>query len=340
MAPLSFRHPTLSSITLFPLYHSKPIIFYMDGGGHQFCGDHMNVEKKREGPEAFNLRIGSFTDNQIDIRVTEFRTRRRRRNCRGAFYLRSISFVANSERRSFTIKNDFPKRIDYKVADFFAMAKLAFQDKMDDGDRVRNLLGDLSTNDNMMKAVDSRLSTAVNNKYIDALHHMIETDRHVTYHEIRTSLGTSMSLLQSILNKRFGQWIPGCGVWLITGQDPPETNWDLAPGPDDAKLPHMTIFTQFGDLSLSQKITVFKRFISWPEFEQCPFRVTMENNLPRFITAIEKDEKDNIGPNLPYGLLGFSPGPRGFKGPPAKSSQSKIDDMGKNRWALSSPGLS
>ncbi|GBP03209.1 hypothetical protein EVAR_2644_1 [Eumeta japonica] len=36
-------------------------------------------------------------------------------------------------------------------------------------------------------------------------------------------------------------------------------------------------------------------------------------------------------PDLLYGFLGFSPGPRGFKGPPAKSTQSKIDDMQKNR---------
>ncbi|GBP51108.1 hypothetical protein EVAR_31832_1 [Eumeta japonica] len=28
------------------------------------------------------------------------------------------------------------------------------------------------------------------------------------------------------------------------------------------------------------------------------------------------------GPDLLYGFLGFSPGPRGFKGPPAKSDQS------------------
>ncbi|GBP28374.1 hypothetical protein EVAR_102944_1 [Eumeta japonica] len=39
------------------------------------------------------------------------------------------------------------------------------------------------------------------------------------------------------------------------------------------------------------------------------------------------------GPDLPYGFLGFSPGPRGCQGPPAKSNQSKIDDMRKNRWA-------
>lgn len=55
------------------------------------------------------------------------------------------------------------------------------------------------------------------------------------------------------------QWIPGCGVWLITGQDPPDTNKVLAPGKDDAELPHMTIFTEFGDLNLRQKITVFKK---------------------------------------------------------------------------------
>ncbi|GBP87888.1 hypothetical protein EVAR_63827_1 [Eumeta japonica] len=38
------------------------------------------------------------------------------------------------------------------------------------------------------------------------------------------------------------------------------------------------------------------------------------------------------GPDLPNSFLGFSPGPRGFKGPPAKS-KSKIDDMRKNRGA-------
>ncbi|GBP17851.1 hypothetical protein EVAR_7844_1 [Eumeta japonica] len=35
---------------------------------------------------------------------------------------------------------------------------------------------------------DGRQSTSVNNKYIDAMHRMIETDRHVTYHDIWASL--------------------------------------------------------------------------------------------------------------------------------------------------------
>ncbi|GBP56063.1 hypothetical protein EVAR_43825_1 [Eumeta japonica] len=48
-----------------------------------------------------------------------------------------------------------------------------------------------------------------------------------------------------------------------------------------------------------------------------------------FIT--DERSRTNIGPDLPYGFLGFSPGPRGFKAPPAKSSQSKIDDTRKNR---------
>lgn len=94
------------------------------------------------------------------------------------------------------------------------------------------------------------------------------------------------------------QWIPGCGVWLITGQDPPDTNKQLSPGVDDAGLPNMTIFTEFRDLTLKQKLTVFKKFISWPEFEQCQFRVTMENNLPRYVTDLEKDDKDTIGTHI------------------------------------------
>ncbi|GBP55334.1 hypothetical protein EVAR_43089_1 [Eumeta japonica] len=48
--------------------------------------------------------------------------------------------------------------------------------------------------------------------------------------------------------------------------------------------------------------------------------------------------KHNIdGPDLPYGFLGFSPGPRGFKGPPAKSSQAKKDDMRKNSGSALAP---
>lgn len=40
-----------------------------------------------------------------------------------------------------------PDRITYKIADFFGMWKLAFMDKMDGGNRITELLGDLVSND-------------------------------------------------------------------------------------------------------------------------------------------------------------------------------------------------
>ncbi|GBP35257.1 hypothetical protein EVAR_19477_1 [Eumeta japonica] len=49
---------------------------------------------------------------------------------------------------------------------------------------------------------DDRSSTSVNNKNTDAVRRMIETDRHVIYHEIRASLG--MSQIQQILPKYLG----------------------------------------------------------------------------------------------------------------------------------------
>lgn len=87
----------------------------------------------------------------------------------------------------------------------------------------------------------------------------------------KNTVGTHLRVIPSL-----EQWIPGCGVWLITGQDPPNTNKTLSPTEHDAKLPHMTIFTEFGDLTTEQKLTIFKRFISWPEFELSSFETMME----------------------------------------------------------------
>ncbi|GBP26714.1 hypothetical protein EVAR_23485_1 [Eumeta japonica] len=47
---------------------------------------------------------------------------------------------------------------------------------------------------------DDRPSTAVNNKNIDAVRRMIETDRHVTIHNIRAFLGIGISQIQSYTN--------------------------------------------------------------------------------------------------------------------------------------------
>ncbi|GBP49077.1 hypothetical protein EVAR_81638_1 [Eumeta japonica] len=61
---------------------------------------------------------------------------------------------------------------------------------------------------------DDRPSTAVNNKNFDIVACVIETDRHVTYHEIRASLGMDTSQIHAILHKHLGtkklhsRWIP------------------------------------------------------------------------------------------------------------------------------------
>ncbi|GBP68532.1 hypothetical protein EVAR_55665_1 [Eumeta japonica] len=47
-------------------------------------------------------------------------------------------------------------------------------------------------------------STAVNNKHIEAVRGMIETNRHLTYHEIRAFLCIGKSQIQSILRKQSG----------------------------------------------------------------------------------------------------------------------------------------
>ncbi|XP_063367717.1 dimethyladenosine transferase 2, mitochondrial [Cydia amplana] len=281
------------------------------------------------------------------------------------------------------LQSNYPGRVNYKIADFFGMWKLAFQDKMDQGNRIQELLGDLATDDpdRVVTIVGSMPGLSFVKHLINTIvfhnttshlgrpdlfitmpgHHYefltdneIQNRKHMavptlfqllfdfkilanvpkvhflpwtypTTNKRVTLMDEHRLYLVNISQKRelpvppeylpllwyffkphmfskstrvipmLEQWIPGCGVWLITGQDPPDTDRRLAPGAGDAPLPHMTIFTEFGDLNLKQKITVFKKLISWPEFEQCPFRVSMENNLPKFVTAVEDDEKTSIG---------------------------------------------
>ncbi|XP_047033927.1 dimethyladenosine transferase 2, mitochondrial isoform X1 [Helicoverpa zea] len=284
------------------------------------------------------------------------------------------------------LQEKYPGRIKFKVADFFGMWKLAFKDKMDQGNRIEELLGDLCTDDKdrVVKIIGSMPGLSFVKHLINNIifhnstnqlgkpdlfitmpghHYKFLTDNEVQLrkhrsipalfqmlfdHKVLTSvpkvhflpwthktdskknslIEEHTLLLVNITQKdklpcpseylpllwyffrphmfskstrvipMLEQWIPGCGVWLITGQDPPDTNKELAPNKDDAQLPHMTIFTEFGDLNLQQKITVFKKFISWPEFDQCQFRVTMENNLPKFITHLDDDDKEGIGTHI------------------------------------------
>ncbi|GBP83584.1 Putative uncharacterized protein FLJ37770 [Eumeta japonica] len=52
---------------------------------------------------------------------------------------------------------------------------------------------------------DGRPSTAMNNKNIDSVRRIIETNRYLTYDDIRTSLGIGINLIQSIVHKHLGK---------------------------------------------------------------------------------------------------------------------------------------
>lgn len=43
----------------------------------------------------------------------------------------------------------------------------------------------------------------------------------------------------------------------------------------------ITIFTEFGELTPSQILTLFNEFVNWPEFQQSPFLQTMEQHYSR-----------------------------------------------------------
>lgn len=52
-------------------------------------------------------------------------------------------------------------------------------------------------------------------------------------------------------------------------------------------LDHIDIFSQFGDLSPSQILTLYLQFISWPGFKRSPFQASMESSLIKMETSSE-----------------------------------------------------
>ncbi|CAH0594269.1 unnamed protein product [Chrysodeixis includens] len=58
-------------------------------------------------------------------------------------YEMSSQFASNLT----NLQEKYPGRITFKLADFFGMWKLAFKDKLDQGNRIHELLGDLYTHD-------------------------------------------------------------------------------------------------------------------------------------------------------------------------------------------------
>lgn len=46
----------------------------------------------------------------------------------------------------------------------------------------------------------------------------------------------------------------------------------------------INIFTEFGDLSPTQILTVFDQFTNWPEYTSCPFVASLETTLMKVHT--------------------------------------------------------
>ncbi|CRK90054.1 CLUMA_CG003775, isoform A [Clunio marinus] len=101
------------------------------------------------------------------------------------------------------------------------------------------------------------------------------------------------------------KWIPGCGPRLIINEkseSPPELinpQLDLDSQPklcqpcrklSNEDFINMTIFTQFGDLTPNQALTIFDQFINWPEFKDSTFKESLEATLVK----IHTNPDDNI----------------------------------------------
>lgn len=50
---------------------------------------------------------------------------------------------------------------------------------------------------------------------------------------------------------------------------------------------NMNIFTEFGDLSPSNMLSLFDTFIGWPEYKESPFLTSMEANMVKMETSME-----------------------------------------------------
>lgn len=62
--------------------------------------------------------------------------------------------------------------------------------------------------------------------------------------------------------------------------------------------PGINIYTQFGDLSPSQVLTLFTQFRQWPEYSESSFLASMENTLLKLETASDEQSLDDVV-NLP-----------------------------------------
>jgi dimethyladenosine transferase 2 len=55
----------------------------------------------------------------------------------------------------------------------------------------------------------------------------------------------------------------------------------------------MTIFTEFGDLTPQEIMSVFHKFVCWPEYHVCPFLASMETTFMKMESATDNSGRDS-----------------------------------------------
>lgn len=58
-------------------------------------------------------------------------------------------------------------------------------------------------------------------------------------------------------------------------------------------FPGINIYTQFGDLTPSQVLTLFTQFRHWPEYSESSFLASMENTLLKLESANDEQSLDD-----------------------------------------------
>ncbi|ALC46461.1 mtTFB2 [Drosophila busckii] len=105
------------------------------------------------------------------------------------------------------------------------------------------------------------------------------------------------------------KFVPGCGPRLIINQHakeavtplfkeavkqlPPYSMRSTNMSTRD-HFPAINIYTQFGDLTPSQMLTLFTQFRSWPEYNESSFLASLENTLLKLETVNDQSLDDSV----------------------------------------------
>ncbi|KAH8407022.1 hypothetical protein KR222_004162, partial [Zaprionus bogoriensis] len=105
------------------------------------------------------------------------------------------------------------------------------------------------------------------------------------------------------------KWVPGCGPRLIINHNATEPISPLHPEESERDVPQysmrsstmstrdyfpgINIYTQFGDLSPSQVLTLFTQFRQWPEYSESSFLASFENTLLKLETVSDEQAMDD-----------------------------------------------